>query len=580
MVSALLYLQYCSIKNRTLMRLKRLKRPKYLFGAIVGGLYFYFYFFRYLFGMGSRRKALALSGPPENLVFYEAVGALLLLTLVLLGWLLPRERSALAFSEAEVAFLFPAPISRKGLIHYKLLRSQFAILFTTIFLVLISNRFGGKAWIHAAGWWLALSTLNLHLLGASFARTKLLDRGITNWQRRFAILGLVTVATVMVLVWARRTFPNFDVSNIQGPEDLKQYARELLDSGPLPWLLSPFRLVLRPYFAPDGLALVHALPPALAILFLHYMWVVRSDVAFEEASVDASRKLADKVASIRSGNWQAAGKALKVKRAPFKLRPEGWPPVGLLWKNLINAGQAFSTRLWIMLAIVGVTLAFAVGQASSNAGLPVALGMIAAAFIAWSLLLGPQFLRQDFRQDLVLTEVLKTFPLPGWQIAVGELLAPTVILAVIQWFLIAVSAVLLLQQPFPGLGRAGLLAIAFSGALVLPVLDMITLLIPNAAVLLFPAWFQAGKEGPHGIEATGQRIIFMLGQLLVFIVALIPAAIALLAVFFVSKMFIGNTLAIPAASVAAALVLAGEATLGLMLLGRLFDRFDVADLAP
>ena len=45
-----LYLQYHSIKNRIVMRIKRLKQPKYLLGGIVGGLYFYWYFFRTLFG--------------------------------------------------------------------------------------------------------------------------------------------------------------------------------------------------------------------------------------------------------------------------------------------------------------------------------------------------------------------------------------------------------------------------------------------------------------------------------------------------------------------------------------------------
>ena len=41
MNSALFYLQYHSIKNRTVMRIKRLKQPKYLLGAVVGGRYFY-----------------------------------------------------------------------------------------------------------------------------------------------------------------------------------------------------------------------------------------------------------------------------------------------------------------------------------------------------------------------------------------------------------------------------------------------------------------------------------------------------------------------------------------------------------
>ena len=61
MIAALLYLQYHTFRNRLVSRFKRLKQPKYLIGAIVGGLYFYFYFFRYLF-RGMRRAA---GGEPD-----------------------------------------------------------------------------------------------------------------------------------------------------------------------------------------------------------------------------------------------------------------------------------------------------------------------------------------------------------------------------------------------------------------------------------------------------------------------------------------------------------------------------------
>jgi hypothetical protein len=95
-------------------------------------------------------------------------------------------------------------------------------------------------------------------------------------------------------------------------------------------------------------------------------------------------------------------------------------------------------------------------------------------------------------------------------------------------------------------------------------------------VLLFPAWFQAGKDAPHGIEATGQRLIFFIGQFLAFAIALIPAAGVFVGFFFLVKFAAGVFTAVPVASVAAALVLAVEAGLGVMLLGWLFERFDVS----
>ena len=49
MISALLYLQAVSTWNHLVARIQRLKKPKYLAGFLVGGLYFFFYFVRPLF---------------------------------------------------------------------------------------------------------------------------------------------------------------------------------------------------------------------------------------------------------------------------------------------------------------------------------------------------------------------------------------------------------------------------------------------------------------------------------------------------------------------------------------------------
>ena len=127
MIAALVYLQVHSIKNRLWMRLRRLKKPKYLAGAIVGGLYFYFYFYRWLFLGGGGAQKISGAASAETMALYESIGSVALFVIVLLSWILPRERAALAFTEAEVAFLFPAPVSRRNLIHYKLLRSQLAV---------------------------------------------------------------------------------------------------------------------------------------------------------------------------------------------------------------------------------------------------------------------------------------------------------------------------------------------------------------------------------------------------------------------------------------------------------------------
>ena len=576
MISALLYLQYHSIKNRIVMRLKRLKQPKYLLGAVVGGLYFYWYFFRTVFGTPRTGPGLALFASPDNHLLFESLGALALLVILLVAWIVPHQRAALTFTEAEVAFLFPAPISRRTLIHFKLLRSQTAILFTTLLLTLMTNRLGGSGWIRAAGAWLILSTLNLHLLGSSFAVTMLLDRGISTWQRRLGILALVALGIGAVIIWSRLTLPPLDLERMADPKGLGNYAQQVLSAGPAPYLLYPFRLVVRPVLAPNALAFLHACGPALVLVLLQYVWVVRSNVAFEEASVQASQKLAEKLAAVRSGNWQAANRKPRSKHPPFALRPTGPPAVALLWKNLISAGQAFSLRIWIGLLLFLVFASVGITHAAGNSSVRFVLGMIAAMLMSWTVLIGPQLLRQDFRQDLPLADLLKTYPLRGWHLALGELLGPVAALTGIQWLLLVVTLGLLWRASGGGLTWPDWLGIGFGVALLLPVLNLILFQIPNATALAFPAWFQSTKGAAQGLEATGQRLIFMIAQLLVLLVALIPAALLFAVVFFLARMLLPTAIVIPLASFAAAVVLALESALGIMLLGWLFDRFDVS----
>ena len=576
MIGSLLYLQYHSALNRITSRLKRLKQPKYLVGAAVGLLWFYLYFFRWIFVRGSMRDAgTAAMRLPGDLELYELLAALALLTFFVFAWIFPSKRAGLSFTEAETAFLFPAPINRRGLIHFKLLKSQGRILFSVLFLALVSNRFGsgGRMLIHALGWWIVLVAISLHALGASFARTMLFDRGISNWQRRFGVLGILAVGIAVVGAWAVRSLPSVPTQGFTDLKALVQFGHDILVSGPLPYLLYPFRIVVRPYFVSGTWNLLLALWPALLMLAALYGWVILSDVAFEEESLAVSRKDAERRSAFRArrmGQIVASGKA---SRSPFTLSPHGPPAVALLWKNLISAGQSFTLRRWIVMAAIFFLIAL--GSRSAGRTTQAFGGMLAAMFSAWAILLGPQIIRHDFRQDLAVADILKTYPLRGWQVALGELLAPAAILSGVQWLLLILFA--WLGSHLPGMSEGLAVAIALGAGMVLPVLNFITLLIPNAAVLLFPAWFQPGKDAPQGIEMTGQRLIFALGQMLVLVVALILPAAVFAGVFFAIKFTTGMVvIAVPVASAAAAVVLGIEGFLGIGWLGRLFERLDIS----
>jgi len=169
---------------------------------------------------------------------------------------------------------------------------------------------------------------------------------------------------------------------------------------------------------------------------LHYGWVVRSNVAFEEASIELSRKRAERMAAARSGNWHLAGRIRRQKRPPFELTPVGSPVGAWLWKNLISTGQRCSVRFLISMAVMISVMSFAVSATRRGFGWQGILGMIALGIAAWSMMMGPQILQQDFRQDLPLADVLKTYPVRGWQMVLGELLAPVAVLTGGQWLLL------------------------------------------------------------------------------------------------------------------------------------------------
>jgi hypothetical protein len=175
----------------------------------------------------------------------------------------------------------------------------------------------------------------------------------------------------------------------------------------------------------------------------------------------------------------------------------------------------------------------------------------------------------------------------GWRLALGELLAPTAILTAILWVTILAAA-----AAFDSGGRIEWLTSGVRATVVLclgltaPILCMIQLIVPNTIMVLMPAWYQASRTRGGGIEMFGQRLMFGLLQLMFALLFMVPAAgaaaIILGAAFgwnqFLSGMglHIGPSPAVVLATLAAVLILAGEAAVGLWFLGERFEKFDLS----
>jgi ABC-2 type transport system permease protein len=583
-LGALVYLRATSLRNAVVSRITRLRQPKYLVGAVVGVAYFYFLVFRRINAPRPPGAPLPRAFPVEQLPLVESAGAVILMVLVALYWFWPRSRAALSFTEAEIAFLFPAPIARKTLIQFRTISAQLRILFTSLLLALFTAPWtflqGGAA-VRIVGWWLILATLDLHAIGSSFTITRLLDRGITSLRRQLFTAAFAALAVGLSLAAAWRGLHAPQAEDLQGPAAVASYVSSLLSAGPLSWLLLPAKWIIRPLAAGNAGDFVAALGPALLIYAVHYVWVLRSEVSFEEASIaKAEKRAARRSAMQRDGGVRLGRTPRKARRAPFKLAAGGRPEIAFLWKNLLASASYLTPRTALILAAL-IAVGSNVMTRLHLDVLSTTVGTLALVGVGYTLAFGPLIARQDLRLDLQNTDMLKTYPLRGWQVVLGEVLAPVAIVTVLLWLLL-LAAAFTLQPPSntpltPGMRTSVALAVA----LLLPFVCAIQVLVMNAAVVLFPAWLPQGAGRGSGIDVLGQRIFFLAGLFLAIAGALLPAAIGAAAMFFGTLWIVGAPIAVVLGALGALAVLGVEIGLAVAFIGRRFERFDLsAELRP
>jgi hypothetical protein len=582
-VNALGYLVTRSFVNGVLFRLCRLRQPRYLLGAILGLAYFYFYFGKVIGGGFSPHGPKATSGSAFSV---EVGAAILFVVTLVLSWILPASRAAIAFTEAEIAFLFPAPIRRRTLVIMRLLKAQFALLIFSAFMTLLTGRFrlGAEAWLRVGGWWVILNTLNMHRIGASFALQRLRERGMADGKRRIAVVFALVVLAIGV-EFARRSLPPLpDIESAMrgGTDEFTRYLAQVLHSGPLPYVLAPFKLVVAPNFSHDAASFLRALLPALAIMALHFIWVVRADVSFEDASIEAAKKRAAFVAARGRGETGLRKGSGKSRTPLFRLRPTGFPPVAFVWKSLLKAGGRRTLSRWAIFFLMLAAGAWMLSHAGKlSLALKITAGVIGIGCYI-TLLIGFVMVGQhsaaQLRQGIAAMDLLKSYPIPGWQIALGELLGPVTLGTLMQWCSLGIG-ILLLRATVPSIGIIPdqVLYSAAGFALFLPVFNLSCAILPCAGALLFPGWFRPQENAGPGIENTGLRLIMGIAQLLAVAVALIPVAffgaIAFFAAGKFTALFAWRALA---AGGTAMLLLAMEAGLGVAWLGSLYDKFDVS----
>lgn len=569
MIGVTVHVMFCSARNRFRRRLQRLREPRYLLGALAGSAYLYFA----IIGRGRSRRRLrgAQAAPLAFLPLLDGTGptlaGLAILTMAILSLAMPFSSGLLEFTKAETEFLFPAPLSRRQLLFYRLFRSQWAVVFSALIIAITypvaSMAARGRGF---AGVWLLLMICHLFFTGVTLTRRRpavqTLRTRLVAWLPR-VIIG-VAVVTVAAEAW-RATRGD----EIQSAAALIDLLATTAASGASRLVLFPFVAVALPLFADNAIAFIWSLPAALVVYGALIAWVLSADASFAVAADEMveAQEVADAKPKV---SYRVRGKS-------WTLALNGRPETAFMWKAALQTFRVVSRRLLLRaLLLVGWIVVAVVLFQDRARGLGQVLGIMAAAFAAFAIMFGPQIVRLDLRHDLQRLDLLKTWPVRGSAVVRGQLLWPGAVVTLVVWTL-GLVALILSASTFSARGASIRLAAGWSAMIVAPGLVFAQLAIHNAAALLFPAWVSAGAGRPRGVDAMGQRLIMMTGVWLVLALAVVPSVIVGGVLWIAFYRFIGPWILIVAGLVAL-VILVSEVLLATELLGPIYERLDLSSL--
>ncbi|MGC3989537.1 MAG: hypothetical protein QM796_07650 [Chthoniobacteraceae bacterium] len=182
--------------------------------------------------------------------------------------------------------------------------------------------------------------------------------------------------------------------------------------------LTPFRWCVQLYFVRDAHGLLVALLPAVGMLAVHYLWVLRSDSSFEEASIALAQRRAQFVE--RRGK-RTPFVATKAAVPVFSLGTRGPLPVAFFWKSLLKAGGKKAMVRWFRFGALAVVAAMFVTQGHFSPLIKAVAPVLTYVFFLLSVIYCTQFAAGQFRESLGMADYLKSLPMRGWQFVAGDL---------------------------------------------------------------------------------------------------------------------------------------------------------------
>ena len=540
MILILAQLQWLTLKGRVIRSLRLLRQPKYLVGAIAGVAWMALWIGRPLLASRLRPDAGAWAQSLTGVMPVIHRVAAVVVTIVLpLPWLLPWGRLGLPFREAELTMLLQAPLRRRDVIQYGLIKSEVGVVVSALVMsLLFSGRGPSSFWPSSfLGTWLVFEFMHLNgkwralaLKGARGRQLRLTIGLAIFYVGLFSTLASFVASATPHLARMDRTHLAETLTALEWPALL------VAMTTPAFWLIAPM------FAAGTSAFFVSLIPLALAVVLQREI-VLRSKAPFEEAALEHAKREESKASPARRITKRSTWTR---DRRPFALSATGPPEVAVLWKNAMR----ISRLPWAWSAGAGAAFLVAVAVVPAALGLPDWIFSLPAMFGMVVLIVQPMVggmaWNNDLRSELLHLESVRTWPVAAPRLLIAEVLSPALLSFAAAMFgagmILASLCGSRLRQMLTGepttlhlLPRSGeLLGVGNAAATVLILVGCVPLAaaasfvssaFQNVAVLIMPAWMVHSVDRSRGVAAFGQRILTSFALGLMFIVALIPSAL-------------------------------------------------------
>lgn len=543
MIGVIVRLQAMTLRGRVVRSVRLLRQPKYLIGSLAAAAWMLLWVGRPLLNSGVRFENRGFEMVTDTMrpVAHMATAFVTSFALVL-PWLWPWGRPGLRLREAELTLLLQAPLTRREVIGYGLLKSAPGTVVTVLILALVMGDGLRGQMMLVAGLLPLFAFWSLH----SSWRAMLSVRERESPAVRRCLWLVAGAGAVFLLALAGAALPFVRSIVASMPSDSDGIVRDL---GALEWppllrtLLLPGRLLTAAPFARGPAETILAGLPLVLLAGLQLELVLRSRARFEEPALEWARRTGARPFGTRRRAF--GGSQLTRRWQVFGLASAGRPEVAVLWKNLMRVSRL------PLLRGAGVTAALCLA-------LGVIAGFLPAPALAYTLLTvaglatagtAPLFLgswNNDLRTELAHLELVRTWPLPAARLVLAEVASPALLgfLLGLAGLGLAVGASLgaelaaargtLATVPLAQAGRAmGVSALGFALLVVagaVPFLAGASLAVSalqNLATLFVPAWMIKAPDANKGIAGFGRNLIVSSAMLLGFVLVLVPGALLL-----------------------------------------------------